>query len=98
MHLLPLLNVAISCCLLKFCFTAGLCLVLKVPPFVLQASVLSSFGKLLQWSLENDEVAAGHTSSLAAAVLLLASEAQQVTKTSPSKQPVTIAISPNLNV
>ena len=41
---------------------------------------MSSFGKLMEWSLQNDGVAAGHTSSLAAAVLLLASEAYQVTR------------------
>lgn len=48
----------------------------------LQAKVLSTFGKLMEWSLKHAEVAAGHTSSLAAAVLHLASEAHQVNQTS----------------
>lgn len=39
---------------------------------------MSTFGKLMKWSLENGKIAAGHTAGLAAAVLLLASEAHQV--------------------
>lgn len=48
--------------------------------WVLQAKVMSTFDKLMEWSLRHADVAAGHTSSLAAAVLHLASEAHQVTR------------------
>ena len=41
---------------------------------------MSLFGKLIEWSQRNDGIAAGHTTGLAAAVLLLASEAHQVTR------------------
>ena len=48
---------------------------------MLQASVMSSFEKLMQWALKNEAVLAGNTSSLAAAALLLVSQAYQVTIT-----------------
>ena len=79
MRLLLLLTLTVRCCLLNFVPHYWPVPGFEIFPFVLQARVMSSFGKLMEWSLKNDEVAAGHTSSLAAAVLLLASEAQQVT-------------------
>lgn len=48
---------------------------------VLQASVMNGFEKLMEWALKNDDVLAGNTSSLAAAALILASQAYQVSKT-----------------
>ena len=41
---------------------------------------MDSFAKLMEWSLKTDEVLAGNTSSLAAAALMLACEAHQVTR------------------
>ncbi|KAL3154042.1 hypothetical protein ABBQ32_013589 [Trebouxia sp. C0010 RCD-2024] len=43
-----------------------------------QASVMSSFEKLMQWALKNEAVLAGNTSSLAAAALLLVTQAYQI--------------------
>lgn len=45
---------------------------------------MSSFEKLMQWALKNEAVLAGNTSSLAAAALLLVTQAYQVTNINPS--------------